>query len=126
MQSSVLISSQCHADLSSRTPPVSVAGTETANLIAMFSSIIIILCILSSVVFLSVGCACGWFGLKHRQSRASKAISDSAEKNTCHLQGTEQSQLPQNPGPLYEELQQEHQDLVELKENVAYGPIIAR
>jgi hypothetical protein len=39
----------------------------------------------------------------------------------------EQSQLPQTPGPLYEELLRstpEHQDLVELKENVAYGPIV--
>ena len=44
--------------------------------------------------------------------------------------GIEQSdQLPQTPGPLYEELQpststQEYEDLVELKENVAYGNII--
>jgi hypothetical protein len=41
----------------------------------------------------------------------------------------EQPQLPQTPGPLYEELLRstpEHQDLVELKENVAYGPIIVK
>ena len=40
----------------------------------------------------------------------------------------ERSQLSQTSGPLYEELQLkstlEHQDLVELKENVAYGPIV--
>ena len=51
-------------------------------------------------------------------------MSDPAEKNAGRK---EQSQLPQSPGPLYEELQLksslEHQDLVELKENVAYGPI---
>ena len=39
----------------------------------------------------------------------------------------EQPQMPQTPGPLYyEELElhlEHHQDLVELKENVAYGPI---
>ena len=58
------------------------------------------------------------------QSCTSKATSDPAKKNTCC---NEQSQLPQTPGPLYEKLQPkstpEYQDLVELKENVAYGPI---
>ena len=47
------------------------------------------------------------------------------EENTCH--NNIGSQHPQTPGPLYEELQlkstTEHQNLVELKENVAYGPI---
>ena len=51
-------------------------------------------------------------------------MSDPAEKNAGR---NEQSQLPQTPGPLYEELQPEstlkHEDLVELKENVAYRPI---
>ena len=49
------------------------------------------------------------------------------ENNTGPSEG---SQLPPTPGPLYEELQQrstpEHQDLVELKENVAYGPIVIK
>ena len=95
------------------------------NLIAVISSIIIVYAV-SSIVIFFIGYACGWFGLKHKLSRASKAASDSVEKNTytCHM---EQSQTP---GPLYEELHQEsaleHQNLVELKENVAYGPIIAR
>ena len=81
---------------------------------------------ISSIVIFFIGYACGWFGHKHKQSRTSKVTSHSAEKNTytCHM---EQSQTP---APLYEELHQksalEHQDLVELKENVAYGPIIAR
>ena len=85
------------------------------NLIAAISSIIAYA--VSSIVTFFIGYACGWFGHKHKQSRASKATSDSesVEKNTCHI---EQSQQPQTPGPLYEELQ--------LKENVAYGPIIAR
>ena len=51
-------------------------------------------------------------------------MSDPAEKNAGR---NEQSRLPQTPGPLYEELQPqstpEYQDLVELKENVAYRPI---
>ena len=95
-------------------------------MIAVISSIVIVYAI-SSIVIFFIGYSCGWFGLKHKQTRASKATSDSVEKNTCHM---EQSQQPQTPGPLYEELHQEsaleHQDLVELKENVAYGPIIAR
>ena len=68
--------------------------------------------------------ACGRFGHKHKQLRASKAMSDPAKKNAgCN----EHSQLPQSPGLLYKELQlkstPEYQDLVELNENVAYGPI---
>ena len=77
----------------------------------------------SSVVFLVIGCACGWFGHKCKQSHTSKAMSDPANNSCCN----EGSQLPQTPGPLYKELQPkstlEYQDLVELKENVAYGPI---
>ena len=84
----------------------------------MFSSTVIIVCIVSSIVFLSIGYGCGWFGHKHKQSRASKAtIIDLAKENSCHDKG---SQQPPTPGPLYEEL---HQDAVELNQNVAYGPI---
>jgi hypothetical protein len=75
-------------------------------------------------VFLSIGYACGWFSHKHKQSRTSKAVDD--ENTSPHNEG---SQLPQTPGPLYEELLRstpEHQDLVELKENVAYGPRIVK
>ena len=101
--------------------------TGTATLIAVFSSIIIIMCAISSIVFLSIGYACGWFGQKHKQSRTRKATSDSAEDNNLrHIEGSEHSQTP---GPLYEELQQrstsDHQDMVELNENVAYGPTSA-
>jgi hypothetical protein len=46
-------------------------------------------------------------------------------KTACCNEGSE---LPQTPELLYEELQPkstpEHGDLVELKENVAYGPIV--
>ena len=59
-----------------------------------------------------------------RVNRQSKAMSNPAEKNAGR---NEQSRLPQTPGPLYKELQPEstleHEDLVELKENVAYRPI---
>ena len=80
----------------------------------------VLICAMSSIVFLSIGYACGWFGHKHKLSHASKAakIIDSAKKNTC---SNEESQTP---APMYEELHTlKHQDLVELKENVAYGPI---
>jgi hypothetical protein len=86
----------------------------------VFSSTIVIVCAISSIVFLSIGYACGWFSHKHKQSRTSTA----EVKNSHHNEG---SQLPQTPGPLYEEVLKstpEHQDLVELKENVAYGPIL--
>ena len=60
-----------HAEMPSRTPPVS----ETRNAKAVFSSSIVtvIVCVLSSVVFLSIGYTCGWFGQKRKQSHASKA-----------------------------------------------------
>jgi hypothetical protein len=92
----------------------------TAYLIAVFSSTIVIVCVVSSIVFLSIGCACGWFSHKHKQSRTSTA----EVKNSYHNEG---SHVPQTPGPLYEEVLKstpEYQDLVELKENVAYGPIV--
>ena len=109
------------ADISLWTP---VVPTGPANLtVAVFSSTIVIVCAVSSIVFLSIGYACGWFSHKHKQSRTSKAPSDSSAdhvENSCHSAA----------GTLYEELQQkptqEHQNLVELKENVAYGPIIVK
>ena len=106
--------------------PVVQTGSGATNLITVISSILSTVCAVSSIVFLAIGYACGWFGHKHKQSHTSKTtiIIDSAEENTCHV---EQSQVPQTPGPLYEELLRstpEHQDLVELNENVAYGPIV--
>ena len=86
----------------------------------------VIMCAMSSIVFFFVGYACGWSRHKHKQSHASRATSDSVEKNSCNYK---ESQLPQTPGPLCEELQMkstpEHDQLVDLKENinVAYGPI---
>jgi hypothetical protein len=94
-------------------------------MMALIIAILIIVCAISSIVFLSIGYACGRHGHKHKQSCTSKAMSDStAEENTGCNEG---SQLPQTPGPLYEELLRstpEHQDMVELKENIAYGPIV--
>ena len=86
---------------------------------------LITVCVVSSIVFLSIGYACGH---KHKQSCARKLTSYSLIEENNLYQHNEGSQLPSTPGPLYEELQQrstpEHQDLVELKENVAYGPTI--
>ena len=109
-----------YAETSPQTPVVNIMVLIIVTLIAV--------CVVSSIVFLSIGYACG---LKHEQSRTSKASDSSVEENNPHQHKEGSQQLhPQTstPGPLYEELQQrstpEHQDLVELKENVAYGPII--
>ena len=84
-----------NVDTSPRTPAVQIGAAE-------FSSIIIIVCVLSSISFLIVGYACGWFSFKHKLSCTSKAkITDSAKENACHDEG---SQHPQILGPLYEEL----------------------
>jgi hypothetical protein len=61
----------------------------------------------------------------HKQSCTSNVRSDSAEENTFYdtVDNSEGSQLPHTQGPLYEEIQRrERQELIELKENVAYGP----
>ena len=97
-----------------------ISNADSASLtVAVFSSTIIVVSAVCSIVFLSIGYACGWFSYKHKQSRTRKAEDEKSNEG---------SQLPPTPGPLYEELQQrstpEHQDLVELKENVAYGPIV--
>ena len=82
------------------------------------------MCAINAIVFFFIGYAYGWF--RHKQSCTSKVTSDPADKNSCHNEG---SQLSQTPGPLYEELllqvksTPEHKDLVDLKENVAYGSI---
>ena len=110
-----------NVDTSPRTPSVQIGAAE-------FSLTVIIVCVLSSISFLIIGYACGWFNLKHivKLSCTSKArITDPAKENACHDKG---SQHPQILGPLYEELHQEsilehRDDLVELQENVAYGPI---
>jgi hypothetical protein len=89
----------------------------------------IIVCAVSSIVFLFIGYACGWFSHKHKKLRTRKATSDSSIEENTSYNVMEQSQLQQTAGPLYEELLRstpEHQDLVELKENVAYGPIIVK
>ena len=79
------------------------------------SSILIAVYAISSIVFLSIGYACGWFSHKYKQSHTSKAASDSSVEENIST-ANEGSQLPPTPGPLYEELQQrstpEHQDLV--------------
>ena len=63
--------------------------------------------ILSSALFFFIGCVCGWFGHKHKQS-AKTTISQ--------------------PAPVYEDLQltsitENQEGAFELNENVAYGPV---
>ena len=65
----------------------------------------------SSVLIFIMGCVCGWFGHKYKA------------KGNTHSQAT--------PGPVYEDLQPSMSVLgdprekatIELKENVAYGPV---
>ena len=103
------------------------SDAETSMTVLLWTPILIAVFAVSSIVFLSIGYACGWFSQKHKRSHnIRKAASNSSvDENTGPSEG---SQLPPTPGPLYEELQQrstpEHQDLVELKENVAYGPVV--
>ena len=70
------------------------------------------------------------YGHKHKESRTSE-VSDSSDEDNNPPRQNEGYQHPQIPGPLYEELQQksisEHQDLVELKDNVEkenVGPMV--
>jgi hypothetical protein len=82
-------------------------------------------CAISSIVFLSIGFVCGLFSQKHKQSctcTSKVASNSSVEENTSHNEG---SQLPQTPGPLYDDvLLRSTPDMLELNENVAYGPIV--
>ena len=68
--------------------------------------------VITAVVFFILGCACGRFGHKNKDS-----ISKRSEKNT----NTQSA-------PLYEDLQpmstsKDQEKAFELKENVAYGPV---
>ena len=91
------------------------------------SSILVAVYVISSILFISIGYACGWFSHKHKQACCTirKSTSNSSvEENTSY--DIEGSQLPQIPGPQLLRSTPEHQDLVELKDNVAYGPIIMK
>ena len=70
-------------------------GFGTANLTAIISSTMIVVCAIISIVFLPIGYACGWFSQKHKQSRSRKAASESSVE-----ENTEGSQLPPTLGPL--------------------------
>ena len=60
---------------------------------------LIAVCVVSSIVFLSIGYACG---LKRNHSRTiSKASDSSVEENNPHRHNEDSQQLhPQTPGPL--------------------------
>ena len=74
----------------------------------------VVVYISSSVLIFIIGCACGWFGHKHKA------------KGNTHSQAA--------PGPVYEDLQPStsmpgdprEKATFELKENVAYGPVPVR
>ena len=95
------------------TPPVE-QNQNTAFITAIVISTVVAY-VSSSVLIFIVGCACGWFGHKHK--------TKGLDKNT---QAT--------PGPEYEDLQPStsrqgdprEKATFELKENVAYGPVPVR
>ena len=80
----------------------------------ILGSVLAVGVLIFSVVAILIGISTV-FGYKYKQSRT--------RKNSRHNEG-----LQILAGPLYEEIQPnsipEHQDLVELQENVAYGPIV--
>jgi hypothetical protein len=66
----------------------------------------------SSVLIFIIGCVCGWVGQQHRTKRSDKNTDSQA-------------------APVYEDLQPPasmpgDQTTFELKENVAYGPVLVR
>ena len=85
----------------------------TAFVTAIVISTVVVY-ILSSVLIFIVGCACGWFGHKHK----AKGLDETTA----------------TPGPVYEDLQPStsmqgdprEKVTFELKENVAYGPVPVR
>ena len=87
--------------------------TQAQNQNGITSTVVslVIIFILSSTLFLFIGCVCGWFGHKHKTKGSDKSITSQA-------------------APVYEDLQpssfmpQDQERAFELiKENVAYDPI---
>ena len=72
-----------NVETSPRTPSVQIGAV-------LFSLTIIIACAMSSISFLVIGYACGWFSLMHKLSHASKIkiTVDPANKNSCHNEGS--------------------------------------
>jgi hypothetical protein len=70
--------------------------------------------VLASVLFLSIGVACGChWGQKWRKK------SDSEDRSTENRQTSE----PAPPNPLYEDVFTQEQEPLELKENAAYSSV---
>ena len=92
---------------------------NTAFVTAIVISTVIVY-ILSSVLIFTIGCACGWFGHKHKANKGLDENTPSISQAT--------------PGPVYEDLQPstsmqgdpQEKATFELKENVAYGPVPVR
>ena len=89
-----------------------VSGAGGGLYVILGSVLAMVTLIFSAIVILTTV-----FGYKHKQS--------CTRKNSRHNEGF---QVP--AGPLYEEIVQpnstipEHQEIIELQENVAYGPIV--
>ena len=96
------------------TPSVEQNQNTASSFVTAVVISIFIVYVLSSVLIFIVGCACGWFGHKHK----AKGLNE----NTTAT-----------PGPVYEDIQPStsmqgdprEKATFELKENVAYGPIQA-
>ena len=109
----------CGAPQFTRDSNIGVNFTETPSMeqnqnTAFIPAIVIstvVVYISSSALIFIIGCACGWFSHKHKA------------KGNTHSQAT--------LGPVYEDLQPSMSVLgdprekatIELKENVAYGPV---
>lgn len=71
-------------EMSPLTPKVQITPVLETGLIAVLSSLIVIVCIISSIVF---GYVCGWFGYKYKQSHAKESnirFMHAAEMNTLN------------------------------------------
>ena len=84
---------------------------QSQNAVTIAVTSLTVVFIFSSTLFFIVGCACGWFGHKHKKDK-----------------GSDKRTPPPQPAPLYEDLQPtsmpgDQEKAFELKENVAYGPI---
>ena len=96
------------------TPSIKQNQNNASTFVTAIVISTVVVYISSSVLIFIVGCACGWFGHKHK------------------AKGLDENTDPQaTPGPIYEDLQPStsmpgdprEKATFELKENVAYGPV---
>ena len=97
--------------LTTETPSMEQNQNTASTFVTAIVISTVVIYILSSVLIFIVGCACGWFGHKHK--------AKGLDENTA------------TPGPVYEDLQPSmsmqgdprEKATFELKENVACGPV---